>query len=97
MMSDQVQTPEEQRRIRLQEMKDHNADFQSTDSEAWQEEDPQPTASTSTAIPSCNQAITEAQCETPVPRTSVPNLMPGKFLEQIYPTPKLVASIRKRA
>lgn len=49
------------------------------------------------AVPSCSHAHTEPRCTTPVEGTSVPDLTPGKLLDQINPTPKLVVSAKKRA
>lgn len=47
------------------------------------------------AIPSCSYANTEpSRCTTPVKETSTPDLTPGKFLDQINPTLKLVVSAK---
>lgn len=49
------------------------------------------------SMPSCSHAGTEPRCSTPAEGISVPDLTPGKILEQINPTPKLVVSAKKRA
>lgn len=88
-------TREDQRTL-TQVTNSQQSNFQERNGEATQEVR-RPIIMIDDSMPSCSHADTEPRCTTPAEGTSVPDLTPGKLLDQINPTPKLVVSARKRA
>lgn len=103
-VSDQIvntQATEDQRTL-TQETNIEHTNSQANSAEATKEVNTQPINSQITnalmdVTPSCSYANTEPRCTTPMEGTSVPDLTPGKLLDQINPTPRLVVSAKKRA